>query len=97
MIQIRKFSSNIVVVAALVMGVCWCTNNNSCIQQQPILSMNLSIIENIIDYGETFLDLQVGSNLTLICTTDINNNDDDNMTEISWILPEFHPVNNMIM
>ncbi|KAH7639531.1 vascular endothelial growth factor receptor kdr-like [Dermatophagoides farinae] len=103
MIQIRKFSSNIVVVAVLVMGVCWCTNNNnnnnknSCIQQQPILSMNLSIIENIIDYGETFLDLQVGSNLTLICTTDINNNDDYNMTEISWILPEFHPYYDTIL
>lgn len=79
-------------------------NNNkssttNCIKQ-PKMLINLSIIDNnIINYGETFIDLKVGSNLTLTCISDVivsemlnNNNDNDSMTEISWILPEFHPV-----
>nr|XP_027194176.1 uncharacterized protein LOC113788910 [Dermatophagoides pteronyssinus] len=67
--------------------------------------INLSIIDNnIINYGETFIDLKVGSNLTLTCISDVivsemlnNNNDNDSMTEISWILPEFHPYYDTIL
>lgn len=76
----------------------------TCIEQ-PKLILNITELEpsSLVNYGDDFLDLNVGSNLTFICVgqmiddssnslllpTSLNTTEDN---QIHWILPEYHPV-----
>lgn len=71
----------------------------SCPLPSPVLKLNISQFaagEVVSRKGGDFLDVKVGTNLTLTCEGTVKSNCSSSSSVgnsvIEWILPEFHPV-----
>ena len=69
---------------------------NECIPRSPQLKLDPRQFDGnaILSRGSDFIDLKVGSNLTLSCEGLVAAYEQNATTKqkIEWILPEFHPV-----
>lgn len=70
----------------------------SCPLSSPTLHIDTSHndFSEVLNRGSDFIDLRVGSNLTLVCEGPlIHGNWTEESRQMEWILPEFHPVSSL--
>lgn len=75
-------------VQLLLLGSGW-SSERTCPIEQPKLIIDYSRLptDTIVNNGADFVDLRVGSNLTITCVGDHQTD-----RHIEWLLPEYHPV-----